>query len=81
VPKKQSESPDFEACLAELERIAERMEKGEQTLEESLRDFERGMELKRLCEQRLKEAEQRVEKLVEKDGALAAEPFAPDAED
>ena len=78
MPKNQTQSPDFEACLAELERIAERMEKGEQSLEESLKDFERGMELKRLCEKRLKEAEQRVEKLVEKDGGLATEPFAPE---
>ncbi len=54
---------DFESALEELEKLVERMEKGELTLEESLRDFERGIELTRRCQQALQEAEQRVQML------------------
>jgi len=73
-----TKDPDFESCLSELEKIVERMEQGEYTLDQSLADFERGVELTRLCQQRLKEAEQRVEQLVEKQGQLAVEPFEGD---
>ena len=62
--KISSESLDFELALKELESIVERMEKGEQTLEESLSDFERGMKLSRQCQNNLKQAEQRVEKML-----------------
>jgi exodeoxyribonuclease VII small subunit len=75
VAKKSSSLPDFEAALAELEKIIEKMESGEQSLEESLKSFQRGIELTRTCQQGLKDAEQRVEKLVQKDGALTLEPL------
>jgi exodeoxyribonuclease VII small subunit len=70
---------DFEAALAELERIVEKMESGEQTLEEALASFQRGVELTRACQQGLKDAEQRVEKLVREGGELKVEPLNPDA--
>jgi exodeoxyribonuclease VII small subunit len=57
--------PDFEAAFAELEKIVEKMESGEQSLEEALKSFQRGIELTRLCQQGLKDAEQRVEKLIQ----------------
>ncbi|MEA3292726.1 MAG: exodeoxyribonuclease VII small subunit [Pseudomonadota bacterium] len=75
---KKTEQPDFEKSLAELEKIVERMERGEQTLEQSLADFERGMELSRACQKSLDEAEQRVEKLVKKHGGYTLEPLAND---
>lgn len=59
---------DFESALQELEALVERMEKGELSLEESLRDFERGVELTRVCQQALRDAEQKVQMLVDKDG-------------
>ncbi len=62
--KISTESLDFELALKELESIVERMEKGEQTLEESLQDFERGMKLSSQCQDELKKAEQRVEKML-----------------
>ncbi|MBI3897816.1 MAG: exodeoxyribonuclease VII small subunit [Gammaproteobacteria bacterium] len=68
-------APDFEAALAELERIVHKMESGEQTLEESLAAFQRGVELTRACQQGLKDAEQRVEKLIREGGELKAEPL------
>ena len=62
--KISTETPDFELALKELESIVERMEKGDQTLEDSLQDFERGMELSRQCQNNLKQAELRVEKML-----------------
>ena len=69
---------DFEKSLKELETIVERMEKGEQTLEASLKDFERGNALATACRASLEEAEQRIEKLVEKSGGFEREPFEPE---
>lgn len=62
--KISTESLDFELALKELESIVERMENGEQTLEESLQDFERGMKLSSQCQNDLKLAEQRIEKML-----------------
>jgi exodeoxyribonuclease VII small subunit len=76
VAKKSPTLPDFEAALAELEKIVEQMESGEQTLEESMKSFQRGIELTRVCQQGLKEAEQRVEKLVQQGGEFKTEPLA-----
>jgi exodeoxyribonuclease VII small subunit len=72
---KATAAPDFESALAELEKIVERMEAGDQSLEDALASFQRGIELTRACQKGLKEAEQRVEKLVQKDGELRTEPF------
>lgn len=64
--KKSSTNPDFEQALKELEDLVERMERGDLSLEESLKCFERGVELTRICQQALKEAEQKVQLLLEK---------------
>ncbi len=77
---KKSALPDFEAALTELEKIIEKMESGEQTLEDSLKSFQRGIELTRTCQQGLKEAEQRVEKLLAENGEVRIEPLDSDAE-
>ena len=69
---------DFETVFNELEKLVERMESGEQALEDSLKDFERGMELTRICQKNLKDAEQRVEKLVKKNADFTTEPFTPE---
>ena len=69
---------DFEKSLKELETIVERMEKGEQTLEASLKDFERGNVLAAACRASLGEAEQRIEKLVDKSGSFERELFEPE---
>ncbi len=68
--------PDFETALAELEQIVNQMENGQQSLEEALATFQRGMELSRLCETGLKNAEQRVEQLIsDAAGNPRIEPF------
>jgi exodeoxyribonuclease VII small subunit len=55
---------DLEQSLADLEAIVERLEAGEQPLEQSLKEFERGVRLARDCESALKDAEQRVQVLL-----------------
>ena len=77
MPKK-STLPDFEAALTELEKIVEKMESGEQSLEDALKSFQRGIELTRTCQQGLKEAEQRVEKLLSENGSAQIKPYAED---
>ena len=59
MPDKKTEI-DFEKALAELEKLVETMEKGDLTLEESLKHFERGVSLTRACQQALADAEQKV---------------------
>jgi exodeoxyribonuclease VII small subunit len=81
-PPESDAPPDFERSLAELEAIVEKLEHGDLSLDESLQQFERGVQLARLCQSALKQAEQKVEILLRRSGA--AEPFeaAPfDADD
>jgi exodeoxyribonuclease VII small subunit len=53
----------FETALAELEQIVQRLERGDVPLEESVAIYERGEALKRRCEELLRQAEARVEKI------------------
>lgn len=59
-----TEVPSFEAALKQLEEIVQRLEKGELTLEESLKLYEDGIRLSRLCHSKLEEAEGKIELLV-----------------
>ena len=71
----KSSDLDFEAAIKELESLVERMEQGDQSLEQSLKDFERGVELTRTCQKALKQAEQKVQLLVEQSGQTELTPF------
>jgi exodeoxyribonuclease VII small subunit len=76
--------PDFEGTLAELETIVDRLEQGELSLDESLQQFERGVQLTRQCQSALKQAEHKVEILLRKSGApdeFEAAPFESDDDD
>jgi len=53
----------FEKALAELESIVQKLERGDVPLEESVAIYERGEALKRRCEELLRQAEARVEKI------------------
>jgi len=67
---------DFEKAYKELENLVERMERGEQDLETSLSDFERGVSLMKHCHNKLKDAEQKVEILVkDNDGLFKTDAF------
>lgn len=68
----------FEEALNKLEKVVSRLEKGDIPLEESLKLFEEGVRLSRFCNQRLEEAEKRVEILLkDKEGILKPQPFDP----
>ena len=65
----------FEDALAELEQIVRRLEAGQVKLDDAIQSYERGAQLKRYCEQKLNEAQQRVDRIVVgPDGVIAAEP-------
>lgn len=53
----------FEAALAELEKIVDQLEKGAVSLDESIQLYERGEALKKRCDELLKNAEMRIEKI------------------
>ena len=85
MPKKSSkktvnkESPaDFEKALHELEDLVEKMEKGELSLEEAMADFQRGIELSRICQDTLKAAEQKVQILIDQSDKGQLAPFDTD---
>jgi len=73
--KKTQELPDFEKSLEELEALVERLESGELSLDESLRQFKRGVELTRHCQGVLDRAQQTVEKLLDLDDESTAVPL------
>ena len=77
---RKRDSINFEQSLRELEALVERMEQGDLSLEESVKAFERGIELSRRCERALDEAEQKVQILTEKNGRPAPTPFPTDGE-
>lgn len=68
----------FEDALNKLEKIVSKLEGGNIPLEESLKLFEEGIRLSRVCNQKLDEAEKKVEILLKgKDGMIKAYPFDP----
>ncbi len=76
MPREKKEK--FEDALDKLEKIVSQLEEGDISLEESLKLFEEGIRLSRFCNQKLDEAEKRVEILLKgKEGVLETEPFEP----
>ncbi|SEM25903.1 Exodeoxyribonuclease VII small subunit [Syntrophus gentianae] len=65
----------FEEAMTKLESLVRKMETGEMTLEESLKAFEEGIRLSRLCAARLDEAERRVELLMRENKEISVQPF------
>jgi exodeoxyribonuclease VII small subunit len=75
--------PSFESQLAELEKVVEKLEKGDLTLEESVTLFERGVHLSNACKKQLSSAESRIQVLLEPeaDGPVQLEELAVDVSD
>lgn len=72
----------FEPALARLEEIVQELEEGDLPLEQSLKLFEEGIKLSRICNARLEEAERKVEILLkDKGGRLNAQPFEEQEEE
>jgi exodeoxyribonuclease VII small subunit len=72
---KKKTALDFEQSLHTLEQLVESMEGGDMTLEKSLEAFEQGIKLTKECQQALREAEQKVEILLGKNGEETLQPF------
>ncbi len=68
----------FETSLKELEKIVRGLEEGDLSLEESLKLFEDGVRLSRECQERLNQAERRIEVLlIDGDGNPALQTIQP----
>lgn len=64
----------FEVALQELEKIVEQLDSGRVDLDQSINIYTRGSQLKAHCEQKLRSAQERVERIVNQNGTLSAEP-------
>ena len=72
----------FETAMARLEEIVQKLEQGDLPLEQSLKLFEEGIRLSRICNKRLEEAERKVEILLkDKAGSLKAQPLEEQEEE
>lgn len=76
----KKKEPTFEEALASLEALVASMESGEVPLATLVEKFEEGSRLVKTCEERLKQAELKIEKLRTENTEAVLEPFAPDAE-
>ena len=68
----------FEEAMEKLEKIANELENGNSSLEESLEKFEEGMKLSKKCNEIIENAEKKITILLEKDGELKEENFVPE---
>jgi exodeoxyribonuclease VII small subunit len=76
MPTPAAEAVPFEELLARLQKVVDDLERGDLPLEQSLAIFEEGVQLSRLGQRRLEEAEQRVERLLgDESGGVRTRPF------
>ena len=72
------EEMKFEETMEKLEQIANTLEKGDLSLEESLIKFEEGMKLSKKCNEILENAQKKITILLSKEGELIEEDFKPE---
>jgi len=71
VKEANAKTMTFEDALARLEAIVYQLESGSLPLEESIKQFEEGMRLSKICGDKLSDAENKIEQLVKRnDGTL-----------
>ena len=75
---KKIESLSFEHSMQELESLVSKMEQGDLPLEDALQSFERGIQLARHSQQKLKDAEQKVQILTSQNGQHTLDVFESD---
>jgi exodeoxyribonuclease VII small subunit len=75
--KKAPPKIDFEKSLAKLEQVVDKLEAGDQPLEDALKLFEQGINLTRGCQQALKQAEERITLLTQQNEEWLTEPEQP----
>ena len=70
------EKMSFEKAMAELETIVSDLENGSIELEESIEKYQRGIQLKKHCDQKLKEANMKIDQIeIDKNGNVTEKPF------
>ncbi|MGB5256613.1 MAG: exodeoxyribonuclease VII small subunit [Woeseiaceae bacterium] len=72
---------NLEKSLSDLEELVEELESGDLPLEKAMKKFEEGIKLTRGCQNALKEAEQKVEILLQSAGGEDLDEFLGDDED
>ena len=68
--KKEEQELSFEENLEKLEIIVKKLESGEVPLDNAIAEFTEAMKLAKICDEKLKNAEEAITKLVNKDGSL-----------
>ena len=66
---------NFESALKRLEEISDLLENDETPLEESVKLFEEGIELKEYCEEKLRSAKIKIDKIIKKNKSLSSTEF------
>jgi len=74
---KNNQEPGFEEALDKLEKLVSSMESGDIPLAELVEKFEEGSKLVKICEDRLKKAELRIQKLRQKEDSIELDEFEP----
>lgn len=70
------EKMSFEKAMTELETIVSDLENGSIELEESIEKYQRGIQLKKHCDQKLKEANMKIDQIeIDKNGNVTEKPF------
>lgn len=70
------EKMSFEKAMDELETIVSDLENGSIELEESIERYQRGIQLKKHCDQKLKEANMKIDQIeIDKNGNVTEKPF------
>jgi len=72
----------FEEALKKLEKIVDDLEKGDMSLDEALKKYQEGIELSRICSQRLDNAKKKIDVLVKnKKGEFELKPIEKESEE
>jgi exodeoxyribonuclease VII small subunit len=75
---KEEQELTFELALSRLEAIVRQLESGELPLDQAIAGFQEGMQLAKVCRDRLDQAEQKIEMLVSEAGNVQKRPFQPE---
>ena len=73
------EEINFEEAMKKLEQITAELEKGDLSLDESVKKFEEGIKLSKECNKILEDSEKRINILINNDGNITEENFLPKA--
>ena len=73
--KKNNKDLSFEDSLKKLEHIVEQLESGDVDLDKSVELYEKGMNLKKICEEKLKKVENKIKKIKVENNKIQKENF------